>query len=182
MKNSSKIEKIITWILICGSILTFGLGLILGYKLTYNQYAGILAILIASILLFTGSKRTLGVLFIILALGTFNLLGFGFFLDAAMTFGISKANVAINSPGIQLYSLILMIILIRKRKHNLLELYNKTFGLTEVDQKEAKQATIKSFMNKFENLSDSEVLERLEHKLIPEAQEALLEIKKQRGL
>lgn len=182
MKNSTKIERIIVWVLILGAVLTFGLALTLGYKITYNQYAGILAIMIASILVFTDSKKTLGVLFIILALGTFNLLGFGYFIDAAMTFGISKANIAINSPGIQLYSLILLIILIRKRKDNLKTLYQKHFGQTKEDYRKAKEANGTRFRKKFESLSDSEVLERLEHDLVPEAKKALNEIKEQRGL
>lgn len=182
MKNKIKTERILIWVLISGTIITFGLALILGYRITYNQYAGILAILITSYFFFTGSDKTLGSLFIILVLGTFNILSFGYFIDAAITFGVSKANIEINGPGIQLYSLILLIVLFRKRKDELKALYRKYYGQTNEDYQKVRVTMGDRFREKFESLSDSEVLERLEHDLVPEARKALQDIKKQRGI
>ena len=182
MDSTIKIENFILWILISCAFFSFTIGLIMGYSLSYTQYAGILAILIATTIFFLKPAKALTTLFVILALGTLNLISFGFFIDIYFSFGVNLVGIDIASPGIQLFSLILLIVLMRKRKDKLKELYQRNFGQTNEEYQNSKESTKNRFITKFENLSDCEVVERLNHNLIPEAKEALIEIKKQRGL
>ena len=177
-KKNATIERVILWILILGAILSFGTSLLAGNSLLYTDYAGILAIFIAAVISFTKPEKSLGVLFIILVLGAFNLLGFVSFIN--LVFYIGKGGFV--SPGIQMYSLLLLIFLVQNRKTELKELYHKNFSQSEEDYIKSRELAKNSFLKKFENLSDAEVVERLSHDLIPEAKEALNEIKEKRGL
>lgn len=176
------IEKLIIWILNGCAAISFSVGLILGYSLSYTQYAGILSILVVTVMLLLKPKKILGALFIILALGSLNLISFGYFIDIYFSFGVNLAGIDIASPGIQLYSIILLTILIRKRKDKLKELYQKNFGQTEEDYNKAKESAKNRFIDKFNGLSDNEILLRLKEDLVPEAIEALNQIKTKRGI
>lgn len=90
-----------------------------------------------------------------------------------MTFGFSF----LVTPGIQLNSLILLVILIVRRRNKIAEIYRNTFGKTDKEKLHLKNR----FKIRYQDLTDEEIGSRLQNDLVPEAKEALIEIKEERN-
>lgn len=176
MKAIKKIEFLILIILWILSITTYSLAYINGYSLYNSDYLGIIGLLIVSVFLLIRPDKALETLMLLLFLGLLNLISFVYFFNIVLTFGIS----GFVTPGIQLLSLILLTILIVKRRKKVFEIYQSFFGITENEKEKNRYRIKESFKTNFENLTDEEIDMRLQENLVPEAKEALTEIKNER--
>jgi len=121
-------------------------------------------------------KLIIGIL-ILLFLGLFNLMSFAYFINVVLTFGFS----ILVTPGIQLFSLILLGFLVVRRRKELINIYHKEFGQTEEEIQQSKIESKNSFKNNFYSLSDYEIELRLKENIVPEAKQALIEIMEERN-
>lgn len=176
MKKLKQIEFIILITLWIGSLLTYSIALANNYILHMSDYFGLIGLTVVSIISFSKPEKAVCSVLTLLTLGLFNILSFVYFFNWVMTFGFS----ILVTPGIQLISLFLLVILIILKKKEVIEIYRNIFGQTEEDKKLNKLNIKIRFMNKFKLLSDHEIDILLQNDLVPEAKEVLNEIKKDR--
>jgi predicted membrane channel-forming protein YqfA (hemolysin III family) len=176
MKIFTKTEFVILLILWLGSLITYSIALINNYDLYVSDYLGLGGLIIATTISVFKPEKALVSVIILLLLGLFNLLSFVYFVNVVISFGI----VILVTPGIQLISLVLLIVLSIKEKEKVRELYQQTLGETEDEKENAKLNAKNRFKLNFEKLTDKEIDYRLEQGLVPEAIEALKEIKEER--
>ena len=176
MKNFKKTEYIILTILWIGSITTYSIALADNYILYTSDYLGLIGLTIVSFISYLKPEKALASVVVLLILGSFNLLSFVYFINIVMTFGFS----ILVTPGIQLISITLLTVLTIKKRDKVSELYRSTFGLTKEEIDQTKLSAKNKFKGRFEKLTDKEIDLKLEQDLVPEAIEALAEIKKER--
>lgn len=176
MKNLKKTEIVILIILWVMSLITCSIALFHNYILYTSDYLGFLGLTVVSLIcLFKPEKRFQSVL-TLLVLGFFNVLSFTYFFNIVMTFGFS----VMVTPGVQLVSFVLIILLLIKRRKLVKKLYRQTFGQTKEERQQSKQTSKNRFKSKFEQLSDGEIENRLRQDLVPEAKFALTELMEER--
>lgn len=172
MKNFKKTEFIILATLWVCILATYPYALFSGYVLYTSDYLGFIGLSIATFYSFRNPAKSFEALLILLSLGLFNLLSFIYFFNVVFTFGFS----IFVTPGIQILSLALLIIIISQKREKFSTVFHSSFGTTE-EESEAKRSSLKnSFKNKLEKLTDAQIEARLQDDLVPEAKEALLEI------
>ncbi|MGQ1786775.1 hypothetical protein [Saccharicrinis sp. GN24d3] len=176
MEKLKNIENIILLILWTISLTTFPIALLNDYSLFPSDYFGFVGLVVVSTFSYLKPTKSFEALLVLLLLGLFNLLSFAYFINMVMTFGIS----IFVTPGIQLISLVFLIVLVAKRRNKTRLFYLKIFGLTEEDKEQSRKSSQNFFKRKFENLTDIEIENRLQEDLVPEAIEALVEIKEER--
>ncbi len=176
MKRLLNIEYLILAVLWISSISTYSYALLNNYNLYNSDYLGLLGLIILTIYAFIKPNKIADPLLILMSLGLFNLVSFIYFYNVVFTFGFSN----IVSPGIQLYSLILLTILIIIKRERVYKIYQIFFGQTEKEMEQISQLQKESFMKSFKELTDKEINSRLQEKLVPEAREALTELSKER--
>lgn len=176
MEKIKKTEYIILIILWIGMLSTFIYAVLNNYQLFNSDYFGFIGLSVVTIIAFMKPEKTLGGLLILLLLGLFNLVSFVYFINVVFTFRFT----IVVSPGIQMTSLILLTILVIKKRDKIGEIYRKTFIKTEEQKEQTRQNQKNRFKKKFEKLTYKEIESRLELNLVPEAIEALKEIKKER--
>jgi hypothetical protein len=112
------------------------------YDLYISDYLGLGGLVIATTISAFKPEKALVSVIILLLLGLFNLLSFVYFFNFVISFGI----VILVTPGIQLISLVLLIVLFIKEREKVSELYQQTFGETE-DEKENAKLSVKTDSN-----------------------------------
>ncbi len=93
-----------------------------------------------------------------------------------MVFGFSY----FVTPGLQLISLSLFLILIIRKNDKFKAVMQNLFSQTEQDKMNNQNQLKIRFKNKFTHLTDQEIETKLQQKIVPEAKEALLEILEER--
>ncbi len=164
MLKSLKTETLILGILWLTIITTYPVVLFTDYAFHQSDLAGLVALLLVSIVSFLRKEIAFQLVLVLLLLGTFNILSFIYFFNL------------IISPGIQLYSLVLLGVLIYKRRSR----FTLKRELTP-EKKKDRPNTRNRFLSKFEKLSDTEIEEKLKQDLALEAKQALEIIQKQRN-
>ncbi len=140
------------------------------YAFLINQYVG-LTLLGFSIVLFFSNRRIYRYIFgITLVLGLFNLIGFTTFITTINLFGLVIQPL--------LVPIIPIFIWINKEK--IKPIIRSLAGTNEEQIINSEQTKINGFKRRFKNLSDNEINSKLQENLIPEAIEALKQIKKER--
>lgn len=176
LQSFSKTENRILLVLWISILITYPLAILSQYNLFLSDYFGLVALIIVTIIAMTRQIDLFPFVLILLLLGVFNVFSFVYFINIVFRFGISS----FISPGIQLYSLILLIILIRKRSTILHVFWIRFFGKSDQEKQQNKEKIRENFKIKFRNLSDEEINRRLKNDLVPEAKQALLEILEER--
>lgn len=176
MRKIKSIENIILVLLWTLSLSTFTTALINNYALLNSDYVGIGGLIIATAIFFIRPDKKLESLLFLLILGTFNLASFIYFFNYVFTFQIAT----LKFPGIQMLSAILLIILVLKKRYEVLQIVRKISGTTEEDNKRIFTSRKMKFKEKFKNLSEKEINKHLENNLQPEARSALTELKKEK--
>jgi len=176
VKIIRQIENIIILILWVTIISTFPYALLNNYNLLLSDYLGLTGLSAVSLIAFYYPKMTFKALMILLLLGVFNIFSFIYFINLVLTFGFSS----IVTPGIQLFSLVLLLVLAYKKQVELSNLYKNLFGRTDEEIQQSKESLKNSFKLKFSTLSDTEIEIRLKNNLVEEARNALIEIHNER--
>jgi hypothetical protein len=174
MKKTEFIILIILWI---GSLTTYSVALLNNYNLFTSDYFGLVGLTIVTAISIYKPEKAISSVLTLLLLGLFNLLSFVYFFNIVLTFGFS----IIVTPGIQLISLALLSALVIIKREKVSEIYRTTFGQTEEEKEQAKRGAQNRFKMKFDKLTDKEIDSKLEQGLVPEAMEALKEIKEERN-
>ncbi len=165
---------ILTIWLLC--IVTYVLALLNNFILQISNYLGLLGLIVVTIISYYKTELTTKSLFILLILGLFNIFSFIYFIDFAFVFRF----LSIVSPGIQGYSLILLIILLYNKREKLSNIYDKKFGQTSEEIDKEKLNSKNNFKQKFSQLTNEEIEKKLQQDLLPEAILALNELKEER--
>lgn len=168
-----KTEHLIISILWCLLLITLLISWSLGLLFSLKNAMALTALTVVTIILYLSPKQAFKALFVLLLLGTFNLLEFAP-IGFAFTFGFQ----GVVSPGIQLVSLAFLFVLILKRSDIVKERYAQILGVN--GEKKVNVNTQNRFIQKFEKLSDDEIDRKLQEKLVPEAIHALQTIKDSR--
>ncbi|MBI1184984.1 hypothetical protein GC194_11975 [bacterium] len=176
MEKFRKTEVIILAILWAMSIVSYSIALLLNYVLYTTDYFGLAGLSIVTLRVLLRPEKSFQSVFILLLFGLFNLLSFAYFFNLIFTFGVSGWF----TPGIQLISLVMLSILAIRKRNDVIQFYRETFGRTEKEEEDARKSTQIGFKTKFNNLTDNEIDLKLQQNLVPEAIEALKEIKKER--
>jgi CDP-diglyceride synthetase len=174
--NLKKIENILILILWISVLASFPYALLTNYQLFLSDYLGLAALLIVTAIAIFYPKFTFKGLLILLVLGLFNVFSFIYFFNIVFYFGISS----IISPSIQLFSLILLIILVVKRGDKISGFFKILFGRTEKETLDHKTQLKNNFKLKFAKLTEQEIEKKLESKLVEEATQALIELQQER--
>lgn len=142
------------------------LSLYLNYKFDIFFIFGIIGL---SIVTFTYKKyyeNSLAILFLILLFSSFNLIKF-------------SAAFYVNFGIISISNFILLIILVYKRRNEILDLKDKWFTETVEEIENGKITRTEFFKREFKNLSETELNRKLnEEALTDEAKNAVIEILK----
>ncbi|MFC4874816.1 hypothetical protein [Negadavirga shengliensis] len=176
MKIFKRTENIIILTLWLTILSTYPYALLNDYNLFLSDYLGLAGLTIVTLIAFYIPKMTFKSLMVLLFFGLFNLFSFIYFINLVFTFGFAS----IVSPGIQLLSLILLLILAFKRQGELGIIWTNLFGQTDEEIQQNKDRMKDSFKVKFINLSDKEIENRLQNDLVGEARKALIEIQNER--
>ena len=176
MSKANRPEIIILTVMWLSSLISYSIALAQGYNLFISDYVGLAGLTLVTVIGLLRPAKMLPGLFFLLILGTLNLASFIYFVNGVFSFGFMGAV----TPGIQLYSLLLIITLIVIRKREIKAVYRKYLGTTEEDKESSKRAQVDAFKRRFQQLSDSEIESKLNQGLVPEAVEALTEIKDER--
>ena len=172
MKNKVSIEQVFLIILSTVLLCSCGAALLIGYSISWDFYLAGAGLVILTLISITSHKFLLPGLLILLILGSFHLVSFLYFFN--IFFGISFGKV--GTPKLQLFSLVLLIILVLLKKKSISS-FLKSFSASSENKNEEDSKHLRNqYIKKFENLSDLEIEKRLSKKLIPEAREALVEI------
>lgn len=176
MERFKKIEILILSSLWVGALSTYSIALFNNYVLFNSDYLGLIGLTVATIFTIIKPNKSLPSVLIILILGLFNLLSFVYFFNVVLTFGFS----GFVTPGIQLISLVLLVVLLITKKVEVFGFFQNIFEQTEEERKQTERNIQNSFIEKFEKLSDNEIDYKLGEGLVPEAIEALKKIKEER--
>ncbi len=176
MKRLLNIEYLILGLLWTSSLLTFSYALLKHYSLFTSDYLGLFGLLIVSIYAIIKPDKIVEPLLILLSIGLFNLMSFIYFYNVVFTFGIS----GLVSPGIQIYSLILLTILVIKKPKTVYNLFQTLFGQTIAEKEESTRQIKEKFKISFKELTEKEIDLRLKENLVNEAIEVLLELKEEK--
>jgi len=176
VKKIKQTENIIILILWVTIISTFPYALLNNYNLLLSDYLGLTGLSAVSFIAFYYPKMTFKALIVLLLFGLFNVFSFIYFMNLVLAFGFSS----IVTPGIQLLSLVLLLVLAFKRQVELSILWTILFGHTDEEMQQKKESLKNSFKLKFSTLSDTEIESRLKNNLVEEARIALIEIHNER--
>ena len=158
--NKSKTEIIIIFILWLSIISS----LYLNYKFDIFLMFGIIGLAIVTITYKKYYEISLSIFVIILILSSFNFIKFN------LAFGLNFGIVSIPNS-------VLLIVLIYKRRNEILDLKGKWFFESEEEIEIKKNRKIEFFKNQFKNLSEDELKSKLsEEKIIEEAKKAAIEL------
>jgi len=158
------------------SIITYSFALFNNYSLFLSDYMGLTGLTFVTLISVFYPKIIFNSLLFLLTLGLFNIFSFVYFFNFVLTFAI----FSLISPGIQLLSLITLLVLFFKRKTEFRNLYISLFGRTEEEKKIDSENLKNSFKTKFSNMTDKEIELRLQDTLIEEARQALFELTNER--
>jgi hypothetical protein len=175
-KHFKKTEILILMFLWVGSLTTYPIALFNHYALYPSDYLGIVGLAIVTSIAFKMPGKSLGSVIVLLLLGLFNVLSFFYFINLVVTFGFSF----FVTPGIQLISLALLLVLVARKKDKVGEEYRLAFGVTEEDRQQERLHSTGGFKDKFKHLSDRELEARLKGDLVPEAKDALRQLLEER--
>jgi predicted membrane protein len=140
------------------------LSIYLKYKFDIFLIFGIIGLSIVTLTNKKKSEISLITLILILFLATFNLIKF------SLAFGINLGKISLTN-------FILLIVLIYKRRNEVLDLKEKWFSENEEEIESQKIRKIEFFKNKFKNLSEVELNRKLsEENLTEEAKNAAIEL------
>ena len=184
MKSPSKYRHIeigiliILWLFALPSIL-HSLFVLQEIRLSLPNLGGILSLIFLSIVAGKAPKYLRRSLFIILILGTFNLLSFTPGIQADISFGISGTWI---SPGIQLFSLFFLLLLSFARPDVIRKFLQDVFGNNSPEPVNHFEGEKNTFRQRFENLPDAEIKRRLAGPLVKPARAALEEIQRERQM
>jgi hypothetical protein len=145
--------------------------LLTNYIFDYRQYIGLSLLMVCGIFFFTNKKLYRYFLGITLILGTFNLIAFSTYIFAFFL-------IFFPLQILPFVVFILYLIIYRKR---IFGLFFRSFQKSEEEEKEYYNRKLKRFKEKFAELTDAEIDYRLNQELVPEAKQALIEIKKNRN-
>lgn len=176
MERLKKTEIIILLILWMLSLSSNGIALLNDYVLFPSDYLGMVGLFIVSTISFVKPERVLLSVIVLLILGLFNLVSFAYFFNWVFTFGFS----VLLTPGLQLISLIALVVLFVSKRSEVAQLYRETIGQTKEEKERVVQYSQNRFKAKFERLNDQEIDLKLQQRLVPEAMAALNEIKEER--
>lgn len=158
--NKSKTEIIIIFILWLSIISS----LYLNYKFDIFLIFGIIGLAIVTITYKKYYEISLSIFVIILILSSFNFIKFN------LAFGLNFGIVSIPNS-------VLLIVLIYKRRNEILDLKGKWFFESEEEIEIKENRKIEFFKNQFKNLSEDELKSKLsEEKIIEEAKKAAIEL------
>jgi len=173
LKNTEYIILAILWISL---LTTYLIALFNGYNLFVSNYIGLFALTVATVFSLLKPKLVFESILFLLIIGLFNLASYLYFFNIVMTFGFS----GIVTPGIQLFSLILLCVLVFRERDKSKAIYKKLFRQTNEDKLQSKIISQNHFKLKFEKLSDKEIENKLKQDLVPEAIFALKQIREER--
>jgi hypothetical protein len=176
MEKFKKTEIIILAMLWSMSLTSYSIALLNNNVLFTSDYLGLAGLTLVTMIALIKPERSFQSVLMLLFSGLFNLLSFAYYFNVVITFGFS----VLVTPGIQLISLVLLIVLIINKKNEAGKFYRETFGLTEDKRENERKNAQNSFKTKFEQLSDIEIDIKLQQDLVPEAIAALNEIKAER--
>jgi|LakMenE01Jun11ns_1017448.scaffolds.fasta_scaffold9609468_1 hypothetical protein len=172
LKNKVSIEQV--YLMFLSSVLIFSciIAFLNGYTITWDFYIAAAGLLVLAFISFAKPKFLLPGLIVLLTIGSFHLLSFLYFFN--IFFGLSFGKI--GTPKLQLFSLVLLLVLVLLRKKNISSFLKTLRKSNDIKLEENSKQLFNQYIKKFENLSDSEIVKRLNNKLVPEAREALLEI------
>jgi hypothetical protein len=173
MKKIEFMLLALIWVLLLS---TFSFAAVNNYLLYTSDYLGLSALFIATALSLYKPEKAFVFLLILLLLGLFDLISFVYFFN--MVFGFSLAGFAM--PKIQLYSFILLSILLFKKWKKVESFIQSIFRQTEEEKGIEKENAQNLFKTKFEKLTNKEIETKLNQNLVIAAIEALEMIKKER--
>lgn len=166
-ENKNLMKKITTEIIIIFILwLSVILSLYLNYKFDIFFIFGIIGL---SIVTLTNKKLTeisLTILIVILLFASFNLIKFN------LAFGLNFGVISIPN-------FILLIVLLYRKRNQVLDLKEKWFAEDEEEIESGKKRKTEFFKNQFKNLTEKELNRKLsEEKLTEEAKNAIIELLK----
>ena len=147
-------------------------GFIENLVFSYAFYSGLGFLGICCILLFLNHKLFKTLFGIVLILGIFNIIQFTPF---AVTIQVSFIKFEV------IPTLFFLVFLFFNRSR-VLDLIQDWISTSDEDKLESSSRKSKMFKEQFRNLSDQEIENRLHQNLVPEARNALMEIKEKRSL
>lgn len=155
------------------SIISYTCALLLNYQLYYSDYLGLSALTLVTAVSVLKKEWLLPSLFILLVFGMLNLVSFVYFINIVVHFGFFHK---IYTPGIQFFSLILFFVLILFRRRIIIKQFANWFDLSDKNT-ESSDNRKHYFLSRFEKLTLEEINKKLETPLVPEAIQALKELK-----
>lgn len=173
MKRINLILFIILWLSVLG---TFSYALANGYLLLFSDKLGFIALSIASLIIVRKPKISGEVLLCLLLPGVLNVFSFIYFFNFLVSFGFS----ALVSPGLQLFSIALLAILIKGNKGLLSKSIRFMLSTSQTDLEDQSTATTNVFLERFKKHSTEELKNMLYNDLSPEAKSAVMQILKSR--
>ena len=130
LKTLKRTEFIILYVIWISLLSTLIISLINDYQLLTSDYLGMIGLLIVTIISVVRPAKALTSLLILLFISVFNIFSFLFYFNVVIKFNLSM----MMTPGIQLFSLILLITLALRKKNRILHMYNTSFGQTDEDK------------------------------------------------
>ena len=165
-KNTTElIILVILWV----SVLT---SLIFNRNFTLTFIFGVVALLIVTLTFKKYKDASLGLLFFFLFLSVFYIITF------STVFGLSVGffGISINIPSLALFSILLF-----RRAEDFFRLKKDWLGQDDSEIADSKLNRIKMFKTEFKNLSNEELLKKLDNpSMVEDAKTATLEILKER--
>ena len=142
------------------------LSLYLNYKFDIFFIFGIIGLLIVTLTNKKFAEISLASLIVILLFASFNLIKF------SLAFGLNFGVISIPN-------FILLIVLLYRKRNQVLDLKEKWFAENEEEIESGKTRKTEYFKNQFKNLTESELNRKLsEEKLTEEAKNAIIELLK----
>lgn len=154
------------------SIVSIITGLASKLALSYPFWIGLSLLIICFILQYQKSIKFNSFFGIILILGIFNLIQFVPF-RFAIQLGLIKFEIIPT---------LFFLIFIYLNKSRVLDLIQDWFTTSDEEKEKNSISKYESFKKNFQDLSDTEIENRLNDVLVPEARKALMEIKEERSL
>lgn len=148
---------------------TYSYALLNNYVLFISDHLGFTGLCVATVIAFTKPSVFPKVMLFILALGSLNVLSFLYFYNIVFSFGFG----ILISPGIQAYSLLVLIILITINRGLLTASMQFMAATTDEDLKEKQIVSRSIFQTRFEKLESHDLKRKLEDDLAPEARAAI---------
>ena len=162
-----------TWVIFgilwLGALISYGLAAVEGYDLLFSDKLGLVGLVTITIIgrvkpiLFSRS------LFILLSLGSLNIVSFVYYINLVFSFGFAGAV----SPGIQVYSTLLLFALIQSHRGLFRAMTKFAFTSETNDLQSRKNQQFFAFYNRFEHLSCEKLRQKLDEDLVPEARQAV---------